>query len=573
MSFDELKKQYDSYLPSYYRYDTTLAIKLEVFCNNLEHDIKENIDKGFSATTAAIVATSSALRMANMNYAFAEAALNSVGKNFSFEKTNAEILHEASFRCLATILGFKIPEREDGSNASFPANVLPAPLRDYVIAVADAIQVPLEMAGPIALGVLSTAALKKFAVREYNGHLNPLCLYIAVCAESGERKSSTLAAFTDILFDFEDHFNQVNSEQIDKTLRAERRVKLYDELSVKNEEYEDKYKAAKEAFDVMDKLYPMRIAVDDVTPEALTRLLAVNGEHAAIISAEGGVLDVLAGRYSKAINIDVLLHGNNTERHTVDRVSRPTDKLKSPEVSIVLAVQPDVIRRLVSNGDFATRGFLGRFLYAMCKSRVGSRSYIAPEIPAAAKEAYDEVILRLLKLPFPKSPTILTISNNGNDYLSEYYEYNEGKLVCNPNRVVDGSVKHVGTIIRIAGLIHIVSDPTAEKPISDDELSQATELAEFFRRSADAVFTGSEGSLADPDKAYLLEVIRRREFAVCEKTKLFSQTRSRFKKAEQLDVVLTKLEKEGYVRLEKNCPPTGRPSITVIANPMLFYDD
>ena len=40
----------------------------------------------------------------------------------------------------------------------------------------------------------------------------------------------------------------------------------------------------------------MRLYVDDVTTEKLTSVLAENNGTAAIVSAEGGIFDMLAGR-------------------------------------------------------------------------------------------------------------------------------------------------------------------------------------------------------------------------------------------------------------------------------------
>ena len=41
-----------------------------------------------------------------------------------------------------------------------------------------------------------------------------------------------------------------------------------------------------------------RLVADDITPEAAASLLAEQGGRLAIISAEGGIFDIIAGRYS-----------------------------------------------------------------------------------------------------------------------------------------------------------------------------------------------------------------------------------------------------------------------------------
>src|SRR3954465_13344295 len=58
-----------------------------------------------------------------------------------------------------------------------------------------------------------------------------------------------------------------------------------------------------------------RLLADDATPEAIVSLLANHGGRIAVVSAEGGLLDTLAGgRYSKTPNIEPLLKGHAGDR-------------------------------------------------------------------------------------------------------------------------------------------------------------------------------------------------------------------------------------------------------------------
>lgn len=44
--------------------------------------------------------------------------------------------------------------------------------------------------------------------------------------------------------------------------------------------------------------------LDDVTPEALVKAMKANSEKMGIISAEGGIFGMWAGRYSNNTNIE-----------------------------------------------------------------------------------------------------------------------------------------------------------------------------------------------------------------------------------------------------------------------------
>ena len=74
-----------------------------------------------------------------------------------------------------------------------------------------------------------------------------------------------------------------------------------------------------------------RIVADDATPEAATSLLAEQGGRLAIISAEGGIFDIIAGRYSGAIpNMDLWLKGHAGDPMRVDRKGRAPEYIESP---------------------------------------------------------------------------------------------------------------------------------------------------------------------------------------------------------------------------------------------------
>ena len=70
------------------------------------------------------------------------------------------------------------------------------------------------------------------------------------------------------------------------------------------------------------ELSPLRLYVDDVTTEKLTSILSDNGGTAAIVSAEGGIFDMLSGIYTKNVNIDVMLKGHSGDCIRVDRIGR-----------------------------------------------------------------------------------------------------------------------------------------------------------------------------------------------------------------------------------------------------------
>src|SRR6185312_2641856 len=128
---------------------------------------------------------------------------------------------------------------------------------------------------------------------------------------------------------------------------------------------------------------------DDITPEALGRLMAAHGERMAVFSAEGGIFETMAGRYSNGTpNLDVFLKGHAADLLRIDRRNGPLVVMDSPTLTMGLAVQPDVLRALASKPGFRGRGLLARWMYGMPASRVGYRQVSGPPVPTNVSEAY-----------------------------------------------------------------------------------------------------------------------------------------------------------------------------------------
>src|SRR5699024_2619429 len=126
----------------------------------------------------------------------------------------------------------------------------------------------------------------------------------------------------------------------------------------------------------------------DVTPERLIDLMDRQGGYMTVCSAEGGLFDSLSGRYDKTANFDIYLKGHAGDAIVVDRIGRKANSIPNPRLTMLLTIQPEVLSGLMNNTTFRGRGLCGRFLYAMCKSKVGHREISPPPIPAHVREEY-----------------------------------------------------------------------------------------------------------------------------------------------------------------------------------------
>jgi replicative DNA helicase len=98
----------------------------------------------------------------------------------------------------------------------------------------------------------------------------------------------------------------------------------------------------------------------------------------------------MAGRYSVhgVGNFGVFLKGHAGDTLRVDRMGRD-EYVKSPALTLGLAVQPEVIRGLAQKQGFRGRGLLGRIIYAPPPvNLLGRRNMNPPPVPDDVRQAY-----------------------------------------------------------------------------------------------------------------------------------------------------------------------------------------
>jgi hypothetical protein len=200
----------------------------------------------------------------------------------------------------------------------FPVDTLPGDVARYVSEESEAKQVPVDLPGCLVLGGLAASAGGKCNVFITSDWQEPVNEYITSVLLSGERKSPE---FRSILKPLEDVEKELVTEQAPEILKAkterdilERRWKNAKSEAAKPGD--NRLIAEAEARSYAEQLasfevpVPTRLLADDATPEAVAGLLADQKGRLAIASTEGGIFDIVGGRYSDSTpNLDVYLKG------------------------------------------------------------------------------------------------------------------------------------------------------------------------------------------------------------------------------------------------------------------------
>ncbi|MFB7617168.1 DUF3987 domain-containing protein [Kitasatospora sp. NPDC056181] len=474
----------------------------------------------------------------------------------------------------------------------FPLHALPGWLRDFVAGVAEESQTPPDMAGTLALAVLATAAGGRAVVQIRGRWREPVNLFTVVALPPANRKSAVFSAMTGPLYDAEKALEAAASGRIveaELTARLAREVAETAAMKAAKADGPEKDQLVAEAIGLAQTAENItvpphpRLLVDDATPEAITTLLAEQGGRLSVMSAEGGIFDIIAGRYSGTPNLEVFLKGHAGDRLRVDRRSRQ-EFIEAPALTMGLAVQPSVLEDIAKVRGFDGRGLLARFLYCLPVSMVGTRRIITDPVPPAVSEAYERNITSLtLALADWTDPAVLQLTPGADALLIAFQERLEPQLAARGGtlgHVAKWAGKLAGTVARIAGLLHLAAHLTDGhiKPVTEATMAAAVELGDYFTAHALSVFEAMGADSTVTRAASVLDVCRDNRWRTVSRRDLFTKlSRGDFPTAADLDPALVLLEEHGFIRLEAAPPrPRGRgrkPSPRYEIHPALSGDE
>ena len=459
---------------------------------------------------------------------------------------------------------------------AFPMDALPEVIRRYVLAVAESTQTPVDMAAVEALGIVSLCCQGKYFIQGNADWAEPLNTYMVVIMEPAERKSSVLSMMIRPVEEYEKEENSrrnaeiVESRMIQDKLEKEKRSLV--ERASKGKATEEEVRAKATEIAKYEPIKPLRLFVDDVTSEKLTSVLAENKGRAAVVSAEGGIFDIISGLYSRNVNIDVFLKGHSGDTIRVDRIGRASESIIHPALTMVLAVQPEVLNGLMSNNTFRGRGLTARFLYAMPKSTVGSRSFSTKPIPEGVRARYQALIETILSGDNEQEP--ISLDDGAREVLEDLFNEIEGRLKGDLAEISDWAGKFVGAVLRISGILHVMKYPKDSMfdAVDRETMEHAVIIGRYFLAHAKAAYSLMGADTVNKDAQHLLSFIKRERLAEFSRRDAMRLCRS-FKTADSLQPVLNRLCEYGYIAVKPQEPTSGigrRPSEIYVTNPAVL---
>ena len=469
---------------------------------------------------------------------------------------------------------------EKASAAPFPVDALPSYLSQYVTAVAESTQTPVDMAGTVAVSILSACLQGKYRIQGKPDWTEPLNTYALVIAAPSERKSAVTHMMVKPLNDYElrynrEHASEVETSRMEKKVLDRRQRILVDEYAKGKATQADIEDIAQQIADFYE-VSPLQLYVDDVTPEKLVSVMSANKGKSALISTEGGIFDTLAGAYSRIVNIDVMLKGYSGDTIRVDRIGRDSEYIVSPALTILLMTQPSVVSSVLSNNTFRGRGLTARFLYCMPESQVGSRTYHSTPVDPELAREYETRIRNLLE--DESVDELITLSPEADRLIASFAEELEPLILTKYADFSDWCGKLVGNTLRIAGLLCRAKEvlcfdfPFINEPLVVDEVTMenAIRLGRYFLDHAQAAYSVLPDNAVSVRGEKILGVIREKKLERFDRREMMRLCKS-FRRVDDIQPVLDNLEDYGYIARQPEKPSnTGRPPLPkYLVNPVV----
>lgn len=491
----------------------------------------------------------------------------------------------------------------------FPVAALPTYVREMVEVVSYEMQVPPDFPAMWALGTLAAAAGGLVEVATPTGYAQPVALWVMVLGEPGTRKSSAhaaatapLAALADCLSGLtegarrEAHAQQTYAQaQLAVAEKALRAVAGSDDAV----EVDRAKKVFAEALTLAeDAVVPSRpdLTVSDGTPEAIAYGLWQQGGRLTVSSSEPGVLQQMAGLYSRDANLDVFLQGFSGDPISVrrggfsshrDRTEPPSATVRRPALSIVCGAQPGVIRAISRDGMLVKRGAADRFCMVEPDDIVGTRQVWPSGVHRQARDLWAAQVVLLgsrlhsaicERLPSgePVSRPVLTLEPLAAAEMKVWLEDKERRLGDRGDlRPIRGWASKIDAFaLRIAALLHLAThadEPLAEPAITEDAVRASLAICDYLIAHTKRVWEAQGDARLVDDGRTILEWIRRTGKTTFDRREAYTAIGRFRKEADRIDAPLSLLVRTGSLREHEIT--NARMNRGFVVNPLVHHPD
>ena len=464
---------------------------------------------------------------------------------------------------------------------------LPPVLRDFCRELAEEKQVPPELVLSNVLAVLATAAQARYVVRVRDGFTEPLNLYTIAPLDPANRKSAVVESCTAPLREWEAWIAEKMAPAVREAQSQRQTLEKFIEkkrsLAASKKTLAEVQEAQREILELEEQLPEVpvipRLLADNCTPEALAVLMAQTGGCISVITAEGGLFDVLAGMYSKGVaNLDVVLKAYSGDGFRVDRRNSLPVILDYPHLTLGICPQPITLAERSAARIFRGRGLDGRFIYFLPESLLGKRKIEPAPMNPGTRARFHDKVRSLLPTTWGSDmpgPTTLELSDDAYQLWKKFALEVEKGLAPGGEfeGMTDWGGKLAGTMARIAALFHLA---THDKPetlkITPETMRQAAYLGAFLIEHAKAAYAVMGADESTNGARRVLDWIQRKAVERFTGRECWQDLRKQtaFPHIDAVHNALAELEDRDFIRelpAQEKRGPGRKPSPTYAVNP------
>lgn len=364
---------------------------------------------------------------------------------------------------------------------------LPPFLEKIVATVAEQTQTPPEMTLGMLFPVIGTVIQGKIQIMPHAGHAEPMAMWSIIASPSGTRKSTVMRHLIAPL-------QKIELADREQTLAYNR------ENALRNESSESRIKALRRrqqnapraAFDKINSevaeisaaIRPMQVPLalmcQETTEAALfDELSTQKGERIGVFDTEGGFFsNATLGKISfflKCYSGDYI--SNSTRSH--GKIC-----LQAPQLSLCIAMQNEMLKRIMKNPLWWSQGFFPRTLTIFARDNLGTRKILPSQRGQEDLCLWEQKIRSLHNIPWREDgkPHSLYFTSDALQRWHSASEWVENELRNAPKeselKALAGRLP--GLITRLAGAIHCLeAEAPLDHPIQIEAVEWAIEIVKF----------------------------------------------------------------------------------------------
>ncbi len=442
----------------------------------------------------------------------------------------------------------------------FPIDVFPTFLKDYALAVAGAVQTPIDLVGGAMLAVASAAIGQSVHLRLRRTWSEPPILFMLIVADPGKKKTPAIRVVGKPL------------AEIDHELRKQSRVE--------RERWEASKKTkTRDGIDPPPGPEPpqRRAVVKDITRESLCVMLASNPRGLLCDPDEATAWVASMNQYkAKGSDRQFWLSLFSGVGVSVDRKGGGESLYAPfPFVTVIGGIPPEMLGNLHEDRG-RDDGFFDRLLFvAPPPDAWPSNHWTEDELAESVEAEWTNTIHRLrdTKMAYDNNsdlerPFYVQFSPRGRAAWEEWYNRHGAELddVDLPphqagaySKLFTYGARLALVLSRLRGVCDPTTSPYTPGPVEACDVMGAARLVDYFKATAARVACQAAGGMLNRDAAVILAWIRRHRWEVFRTAELTAHRRRYREDPRALEAGLSALEAANAIRpIGGDATPRGR---------------